>query len=169
MDMITYRPAGTDDLPALVGLYEGAVRWMRDNGIEQWKSGEKDEEHFRTRMKEGEVWLAERAGRTVGGWELWWEDEPAWGPQPPVAGYVHRLMVARGDAPAGTGRAMLARAEQRIVEAGREVARLDCVTGNPRLRPYYEDAGYVVVGELTDKIGKDGSTYGVTLLEKRLV
>ncbi|KPC58726.1 GNAT family N-acetyltransferase [Streptomyces chattanoogensis] len=173
MDMITYRLADdARDVPALVALYDGAARWMLENGIEQWKPGQKDEAHFRRRIVEretGEVWLAETAGRVVGGFELWWEDVPAWGEQPPVAGYVHRLMVDRAHAPAGTGRAMLAQAERRIAEAGREWSRLDCMTGNPRLRPYYEGAGYTVVGEQPFKEGAGGSKYSVTLLEKRLV
>ncbi len=46
---------------------------------------EEDAEHFRLRMKEGEVWLAEAAGGgTVGAYELWWDDEPAWGVPSPV-------------------------------------------------------------------------------------
>jgi hypothetical protein len=63
---------------------------------------------------------------------------------------------------------MLERAERRIAEAGRDFCRLDCVSANPRLREYYEGAGYVVVGELAGKVAADGSTYGVTLLEKDL-
>ncbi|MGW2627709.1 hypothetical protein ACWC2K_00005, partial [Streptomyces chattanoogensis] len=52
---------------------------------------------------------------------------------------------------------------------GREWSRLDCMTGNPRLRPYDEGAGYTVVGEQPFKEGAGGSKYSVTLLEKRLV
>ncbi|MFJ9419268.1 GNAT family N-acetyltransferase [Streptomyces sp. NPDC101227] len=172
METITYRLADdAHDLPVLVALYDGAARWMQDSGIDQWKPGGKDAEHFRRRIaeREGEVWLAEAGGRVVGGFELWWQDVPAWGEQPPVAGYVHRLMVDRGHAPAGTGRGMLGHAERRIVAAGREWSRLDCMTSNPRLRPYYEGAGYTVVGEQPFKEGAGGSTYAVTLLEKRLV
>jgi RimJ/RimL family protein N-acetyltransferase len=153
------------DIPTLVSLYDGAARWMLERGIDQWKPGEKDAAHFRKRMASDEVWLAYAGGDVAGAYEVWWSDEPAWGAQPPVAGYVHRLMTRRG-APSGTGRAMLARAERRIAEAGRERCRLDCVSSNPRLREYYEGAGYVVVGELPGKVAADGSTYGVTLLEK---
>jgi hypothetical protein len=111
MHAITFRPAvDGDDVPALVSLYDGAARWMQASGIDQWRPGERDEEHFRLRMKDGEVWPAEAAGRIVGGFELWWRDEPAWGPRPPEAGYVHRLMVDRTLAPAGTGRASPLRA-----------------------------------------------------------
>ncbi|WP_411140600.1 GNAT family N-acetyltransferase [Streptomyces sp. x-80] len=171
MNMITFRLAddGGDDLAALVGLYDGAARWMRACGIDQWRPGDKDREHFRLRVRDGEVWFAEVAGRTVGGFELWWRDEPAWGPQPPVAGYLHRLMVDRTAAPAGTGRAMLRHAERRIAAAGRELSRLDCRAANPRLHTYYEGAGYTVVGKQpVIKEGAGGSRYAVTLFEKRL-
>ncbi len=163
-----FRLADDGDPQVLVDLYDAAARWMQRSGIEQWKPGGKSAEHFRLRMKEGEVWLAEAGGHIAGAYELWWTDEPAWGPQPPEAGYVHRLMVDRERAPAGTGRAMLAHAERRIAEAGRTWARLDCLSSNPRLRSYYEGAGYTVVGEQPFKEGGGGSPYAVTLLEKRL-
>ncbi|MFJ2770019.1 hypothetical protein [Streptomyces sp. NPDC087300] len=63
---------------------------------------------------------------------------------------------------------MLTTAERRIAAAGRGLCRLDCMTTVPRLRTYYEQAGYTAVGELPGKVAPDGSTYGVTLLEKRL-
>ncbi len=171
MDMISYRLAeDTDaDVTALVDLYDGAARWMQSRGIDQWTPGERDAAHFRLHIKQDEVWFAELHGEIVGAWELWWEDLPAWGPRPPEAGYLHRLMVDHDRAPAGTGRAMLSRAEQRIAAAGRPLSRLDCKSGNPRLRPYYESAGYRVVGEQPAKVGSDGSRYTVTLMEKRLL
>ncbi|MFB9513629.1 GNAT family N-acetyltransferase [Streptomyces purpureus] len=166
---LTFRTAEENDIGRFVDLYDGAASWMRTMGIAQWKPGEKDAEHFRRRMREGELWLAaDGAGRAVGAYELWWDDEPAWGAQPPVAGYVHRLMTDRAAAPAGSGRALLAHAERRIARGGRRLARLDCLSSNPRLRTYYEDAGYRVVGEQPGKVAADGSRYGVTLLEKEL-
>ncbi|WP_406508923.1 GNAT family N-acetyltransferase [Streptomyces sp. NBC_00212] len=161
--------AADSDVPVLTSLYDGAARWMLDNGIDQWQPGGKDAEHFRLRMKEGEVWLARTAGgEAVGAYELWWDDEPAWGPQPPVAGYVHRLMVDRAAAPPGTGKALLAHAERRIAESGRPLCRLDCRSDNPGLLRYYRGAGYVVVGELAAKTDGGGSPYAVTLMEKGL-
>ncbi len=168
-DEILFRPAEEKDAGTLVQLYDQAARWMRKHGIDQWKPGDKDAAHFRSKMREGEVWLAADAdGRVCGAYELWWSDEEAWGVQPPVAGYVHRLMVAREVAPAGAGRRLLEHAERRTARTGRERARLDCVSTNPRLLAYYRGAGYRVVGELPNKEGKDGRTYGVILLEKRL-
>ncbi|MEU9255249.1 GNAT family N-acetyltransferase [Streptomyces sp. NPDC048270] len=168
-DGILFRRAEEKDAGLLVRLYDQAARWMRKHGIEQWKPGDKDAAHFRSKMREGEVWIAAGAdGQVCGAYELWWSDEEAWGVQPPVAGYVHRLMVAREAAPAGTGRRMLEHAERRIAWTGRERARLDCVSTNPRLLAYYRAAGYRVVGEFPHKEGKDGRVYGVILLEKRL-
>jgi ribosomal protein S18 acetylase RimI-like enzyme len=140
---------------------------MLRHGIDQWKPGGKDAAHFRRRIAEGEVWLLKASDVPVGAYELWWDDEEAWGAQPPTAGYVHRLMTDRS-APRGTGRTLLAHAEARIAAAGRATARLDCLSGNPRLRTYYEGAGYTVVGEEPAKRAADGSLYGVLLLEKHL-
>ena len=164
---LAYRLAEEPDLPTLVALRDAAARWMAGGGIEQWRPGELTEDHFRERMRAGEVWVATAGpdGRVVGAWELWWDDERTWGPQPPVAGYVHRLMVDRDNAPRGTGRALLAAAEDRIAATGRPLARLDCAAHNMRLRRYYGDSGYVEVGHQPLTLG---SRYPVTLLEKRL-
>jgi ribosomal protein S18 acetylase RimI-like enzyme len=165
---LTFRMAdGRADAETLVTLFDGAARWMGSNGIDQWKPGDKSADHFLLRMKEGEVWFAETAaGRVAGAYELWWDDVEAWGVQPPVAGYVHRLMVDREAAVTGTGGALLAHAVGRISRAGRPLVRLDCVTSNARLRAYYESAGFRTVGEFPGKVRPDGLVYGVTLLEK---
>ncbi|MEU7700700.1 GNAT family N-acetyltransferase [Streptomyces sp. NPDC039028] len=165
---VSFRQADGGDAVLLAEMYDGAARWMLRNGIDQWKPGGKPVGHFRERVAAGEVWLASHGGRAVGAYELWWEDEQAWGPQPPVAGYVHRLMTDRGSAPAGTGRVLLAHAEGRVAAGGRSVARLDCLSDNPRLRAYYEAAGYRAVGEEPGKLAADGTRYGVTLMERSL-
>ncbi|MFZ3497236.1 N-acetyltransferase family protein [Streptomyces sp. 5.8] len=168
-DGIVFRQAEEKDAGTLVALYDQAAHWMAAHGIDQWKPGQKDPSHFRSVMREGEVWIASDGnGHAVGAYELWWSDEDAWGIQPPVAGYVHRLMVEREAAPAGAGRRLLEHFERRIAKAGRERARLNCVSTNPRLVAYYQSAGYRVVGEFPHKVGKDGQVYGVILLEKRL-
>jgi protein-tyrosine phosphatase len=166
---LTHRRATEQDASLLVRLRDTAALWQLARGIEQWQPGEKDEAHFVHRMREGEVWLAHAAGSPAGAFELWWDDPAAWGPRPPEAGYIHRLMTTPHTAPPGTGRRMLAHAESRIAATGRPYARLDCLASNPRLRGYYESAGYTVVGEQRAKDGGLGSPYAVTLLEKRLM
>jgi len=163
------RPADETDLTALVRLRDDAARWMLAHGITgQWRPGELDEEHFRRIMKQGEVWLAEVGGRIAGAWELWWEDEAAWGPQPPAAGYMHRLMVDRDVAAPGTGRLLLGAAERRVAATGRTCVRLDCLAGNAQLNAYYQQAGYRVVGRKEGKPQPGGKPKSFTLLEKKL-
>lgn len=117
---ITCRLAAPSDADALVALFDGAARWMQLNGIAQWKPGDKDADHFLRWIKEGEVWIAETShDEAIGAYELWWEDQAAWGIQPPVAGYVHRLMIDRNTAPEGFGRLLLGHAEQRVAGTGR--------------------------------------------------
>ncbi|MFF8913638.1 GNAT family N-acetyltransferase [Streptomyces sp. NPDC015032] len=168
--LLRFRRAGESDVDELVRLRDEAARWQADRGIDQWLPGELGRSHFLARLDHCETWLATSGAdaRTVGAWEVWWEDPAAWGAQPPVAGYVHRLVTDRTAAPAGAGRLLLAEAERRIVSSGRDLCRLDCLADNPRLREYYEDAGYTVTGTRPAKDGDGGRTYGVTLLEKRL-
>jgi GNAT superfamily N-acetyltransferase len=166
---LRFRRADDSDLAVLVRLRDDAARWMLDQGITgQWQPGELDEDHFRRIMAHGEVWIAESDGRAAGAWELWWADEDAWGPQPPVAGYVHRLMVDRGSAKPGTGRQLLRAAEQRVAAAGRALVRLDCLAGNTRLNAYYLDDGYRVVGHKAGKPQPGGKPKSFTLMEKVL-
>ncbi|MGW0612595.1 N-acetyltransferase family protein [Streptomyces sp. NPDC002788] len=169
MNDLRLRLATEADLAALVRLRDDAARWMLARGVTgQWRPGELDEDHFRRVMADGEVWLAEAGGRPTGAWELWWEDEDAWGPQPPVAGYVHRLMVDRGVAAPGTGRLLLGAAERRVAEVGRTTVRLDCLAGNAQLNAYYQGAGYRVVGLKEGKPQPGGAPRSFTLLEKRI-
>ncbi|MFD5233082.1 GNAT family N-acetyltransferase [Streptomyces qaidamensis] len=169
MTGLRVRPAAEADLAALVRLRDDAARWMPARGVTgQWRPGELDEDRFRRAMAHGEVWLAEAGGRLAGAWELWWEDEDAWGPQPPVAGYVHRLMVERTATAPGTGRLLLDAAERRVAEAGRTRVRLDCLAANAQLNAYYLDAGYRVVGHKAGKPQPGGTPKSFTLMEKQL-
>ncbi|MEV7853651.1 GNAT family N-acetyltransferase [Streptomyces sp. NPDC088183] len=167
MNDLRTRLADETDLAALVRLRDDAARWMLARGITgQWQPGELDEDHFRRIMANGEVWIAEDRGRVAGAWELWWADEDAWGPQPPVAGYVHRLMVDHGSARPGTGRWLLRVAERRVAETGRSFARLDCLATNARLNAYYMADGYRRVGHKAGKQQPGGVPKSFTLLEK---
>lgn len=169
MNDLRFRPATQADLATLVRLRDDAARWMLSRGVTgQWRPGELDEDHFRRVMAHGEIWLAEAGGHVAGAWELWWQDEAAWGPQPPVAGYVHRLMVDRGTAAPGTGRQLLTAAERRVAAVGRTCVRLDCLAGNEHLNAYYRQAGYRVVGHKKGKPQPGGAPKSFTLLEKEL-
>ena len=59
-----------------------------------------------------------------------WSDPLMWGDRTDPAGYIHMLMVPRDLAGHGIGRALLAWAEDFVVDTGRRLARLDCVRNN---------------------------------------
>ncbi|MGW3493522.1 GNAT family N-acetyltransferase [Streptomyces sp. NPDC001020] len=170
VNALRFRLAVGADLLAVVRLRDDAARWMLAQGVTgQWRPGELGVDHFRRIMEDGEVWLAEAADRVAGAWELWWEDEEAWGPQPPTAGYVHRLMVDHDSVPPGAGRQLLRVAERRVAEAGRPLVRLDCLADNAPLNAYYLNAGYQVVGRKEGKPQPGGTPKSFTLLEKCVV
>ncbi|MFC7221139.1 GNAT family N-acetyltransferase [Streptomyces polyrhachis] len=167
---LTLRPATEADLPTLVRLRDEAAHWMLAQGIDQWRPGQLTENHFRHILTTGEIWLAaDKNDHPQGAFELWWQDEDAWGPQPPTAAYVHRLMTSRTTAPPGTGRTLLQAAEARTAATGRTLLRLDCAADNPHLNAYYEKAGYRTVGHKSGKPQPAGAPpKSFTLREKKL-
>ena len=108
--------------------------------------------------------LGERQGNPIGSVTLVWTDPFIWGDRNAPAGYIHMLMVDRAHAHCGLGRSLLGWAEQRITRSGHRRARLDCVRTNMDLRAYYEDAGYVLVGDREF----EGNIPSVALYEKVL-
>jgi ribosomal protein S18 acetylase RimI-like enzyme len=90
--------------------------------------------------------LVHRKSRLIGSVTITPEDTLIWGKQDELAGYIHMLMVDRTFAGHGVGRSVLGWCEATIEADSRTVARLDCVRSNERLRRYYEDAGYLLVG-----------------------
>ena len=76
---------------------------------------------------------------------LVWSDPFVWGDQDEPAGYVHMLMVDRAHRHEGLGSTLLSWAEERIVDSGRYLARLDCVRTNANLHRVLQNAGYHLV------------------------
>jgi GNAT superfamily N-acetyltransferase len=140
------RLAGRDEVAGVVGLRDEAARWLLGRGIEQWRPGDLPAGWFERLVEEGSVWLVQRKGELVATVTIAWADIPVWGRRDDAAGYLHGLVVDRRFSGAGLGRAVLAWAEQQIANSGRTLARLDCVRTNPKLRSYYEHAGYRHVG-----------------------
>ncbi|HEV2317598.1 MAG TPA: GNAT family N-acetyltransferase [Thermoplasmata archaeon] len=74
------------------------------------------------------------------------EDPRVWGPQPPIAGYVHRLAVGRRFAGFGLGAEIFQWAAARVHEWGRAKLRLDCLETNASLVAYYRRIGFREAG-----------------------
>lgn len=138
--------ASPRDAEAVLGLRDSLARWLLDRGVGQWEPAELPAEWIEDRIAAGSVYLVHHRSQLVGSVTITSEDALIWGDHDDLAGYIHMLMVARAFAGHGVGRSMLSWCEARIEADGRDLARLDCVRSNERLRRYYEEAGYGLVG-----------------------
>lgn len=158
LDAVILAPAEGSDADALLALLEEAARWLTARGIDQWRPGIFARGPLLDEIAAGERFVARWDGVLAGTLRLCWDDPATWGTQPPDAGYVHGLAVARTFAGRALGRALLDWAARAAADAGKTTLRLDCVAHNAPLRAYYQRAGFTVCGEVD----------GGTLFERRL-
>ena len=151
-------------MASLLALREAAARWMISRGIRQWQPGEVGPDDVRDQVEAGQWHVLREAGTPVAALRLLWQDDDTWGPQPPVAGYVHGLVVDRRYAGVGLGSRLLDWAADQVLLHGRTVLRLDCSEQNPVLRRYYSAHGFREVG----RHDRDGRSYSVVLFEKQI-
>ena len=128
----------------MVAILEEAAAWQRSIGVEQWPA-RFDAGDIARRLRRADGYLAWDDAEAVGTFTLQVGDPVVWGERPPDALYLHGLAVRRSHA--GLGRELLAFAERTTAESGRRYLRLDCMAANPRLRAYYERAGFRCCGE----------------------
>lgn len=107
-----------------------------------------------------EVYVVEQDGTSVGTFSLDFDDDSHWGPQEPIAGYVHGPCVRKGFNGRGLGSFMLDWCANKVSGMNRRFVRLDCDVQNAKLCAYYESLGFIRVG-----LKPDG--YVWSLYEKR--
>lgn len=123
-----------------------AARWLLTRGIEQWEPGELDPAVVRAQIAAGEWSVVRRDDDGIAAaLRLLWDDPFVWGDQPPVAGYVHGLVVDRQHG-RGFGRAALDWAGEQVHSQGRRLLRLDCQEHNAQLRAHYGRLGFTEAG-----------------------
>jgi RimJ/RimL family protein N-acetyltransferase/GNAT superfamily N-acetyltransferase len=142
------RAGSLSDAPLVVGLFDGAIRWMIDHDLaDQWGRQPFSTDPRRcaavTRwISDGHLLVAEHEGLPVATMVL--GDAPTYAP--PARGpelYVVALVAARTASARGAGRALLAEAERVAAARGVPVLRLDCFAGNGgALVRYYEGVGF---------------------------
>jgi ribosomal protein S18 acetylase RimI-like enzyme len=140
------RAARPDDIDAVADLLAEASAWLQSKGIAQWPA-RFSADFLAACIQRGELFVA-ADGEVIGGTvTLQWSDPPFWGDRDD-AGFVHRLAVRRSYAGSGCGRALLRWAEDEARMRGRSFLCLDTLSSNARLRRYYEDMGFRLVGEI---------------------
>jgi ribosomal protein S18 acetylase RimI-like enzyme len=159
---LTIRTARTEDLPAIAKLLEQAGDWMRSQGIgDQWPIRFPLTD-LAARRDRGELHIACHGATPVGTFALdyhadpeFWHDDP----DGKLAGYLHRLAVARTHAGHGIGAQLVDHADRLVTDAGRRWLRLDCAKHNTRLHDYYRRLGFTQVGSIDLPHRKSGALF----------
>jgi ribosomal protein S18 acetylase RimI-like enzyme len=158
------RPAELRDLPGVLHSLTSAAQWTRDRGEKGWPIPF-PEGLVRPSLDRRELYVAAWRGEIVGSFVLRWTDDDFWGPQPPVAGYLHQLAVRRDRPLRGLGRRLVSRAIEIVRENGRALIRLDCVASNRSIISYYESLRFRPVRVVPYPHGTD---FDVLLMERHL-
>jgi GNAT superfamily N-acetyltransferase len=145
------RTATPGDLDGVIDVLAECSAWLRTKGIVQWP-----DRFPRARIlpaqEAGDLYVVADGSLLVATVTLGWSDPMFWGDRDD-AGFIHRLGVRRSHAGLGSG--ILTWASTEAVARGRRYLCLDCLSTNRRLRRYYEDHGYSVVGESAGPIDHD--------------
>lgn len=145
--------ATTDDMPAILALFDEAVTWLVSRGQEkQWGTTPFSEvpsfrERFTQWLDAEALYVARIAGSLVGTIALS-ETVPTYATHlfdsfPASAFYLEAFTTSRSLAGRGLGRDLLRWAEQYAAAQGKSTIYLDCWAESPRLPDYYKQAGYV--------------------------
>jgi ribosomal protein S18 acetylase RimI-like enzyme len=142
------RRATADDVPVLTQIRNDAHAKKVAHRDYAWgKEGDGVSERWmRSNVSQKEVYVVELDDIPVGTFSLDLGDEQRWGPQEPIAGYVHGLCVRRGFNGRGLGGFMLDWCANKMSGLNRRYVRLDCPVHNAKLCAYYESLGFVRVG-----------------------
>lgn len=159
---IRIREGGSDDVPAILALLDGAVEWLvsqgrtRQWGTRPWSANEDAVRTVTRYAATGTTYFAELDGVPVGTLTL--TDGP--GPDLEPAGeperYVHLLAADHRHAGRGVGAALLAHAVRETRRAGVGLLRVDCYAGDDgKLVAYYERNGFVRTETFTEAVDDD--------------
>lgn len=146
------RRATIDDVPALVRIRNDAHAKKVAHGDDAWgKEGDGFSDAWvRNHVMRAAVYVVDLDGTSVGTFSLAFDDDPHWGPQEPIAGYVHGLCVRRGFNGRGLGSFMLDWCAREVRSLNRRWVRLDCAADNETLCAYYASLGFIRVGMKSD-------------------
>lgn len=161
-DRIKIVKAESDDLDTVLEVLRDAANWLLSKGIDQWRPESFSRQSIAEKIKLEEVYLAKQKQRPIGTITLQWSDKFFWVDDDTDAGYVHKLAIKPSYTGKGLGRQLLEWAERATKAAGKNCLRLDCMFENPRIRQYYEDAGFEYRGEVK------GVGWRAALYEKQL-
>jgi protein-tyrosine phosphatase len=138
------RTAHLEELDAVIDILAECSAWLRSKGIVQWPDRYSPAQLLPS-LEAGDLYVVEDGDALAATVTLQWSDPMFWGDRAD-AGVLHRLGVRRSHA--GLGRDVVAWAETEASARGRAFLCLDCLSTNHRLRRYYEERGFSMVGQV---------------------
>ncbi|MFF2505029.1 GNAT family N-acetyltransferase [Streptomyces sp. NPDC058067] len=161
------RKAGAEDIPAILGLFDGAMEWLVSQGrtgqwgTEPWSTEPKTVAIVEEHVAKGQPWIAELDGVPAGTLTLTEGPGPYVEPAGEPERYVHLLAARHGS---GAGAALLAHAVRETRRAGVSLLRVDCYAGDDgKLVAFYEANGFTRTKAFT---GPDGVWPGQVLARR---
>ena len=148
MTSIRIRRASVEDVPVLTQIRNDAHEKKVAYGDYSWgKEGDGFSQTWvLNSLSRRAVHVVEQDGTPVATFSLDWDDAGNWGPQEPVAGYVHGICVRKGCNGRGLGRVSIDWCAEQVSALNRRFVRLDCDARNTKLCAYYESIGFLRVG-----------------------
>jgi hypothetical protein len=142
------RTAEPEDLDEIVDVLTECSAWLKSLGIIQWPDRFSSDQ-LSPSLEAGDLYVVDADTRLAATVTLQWSDSMFWGDRTDAA-FVHRMGVRRSHA--GLGRDILKWASGEALSRGRRYLCLDCLGTNHRLRGYYEDRGFSMIGEMSGPI-----------------
>lgn len=146
---LTLCRASAGDFGAVIGLIEGARRWLRTKNTDQWLQpwpSEEDRGHrIREALQAGKTWIVWDGHTAAATITAQSEDNGVWSKQmlADPAVYISRLVVSRSYSGQGLGARLLDWAAVRARhEYGARWIRVDVWTTNTALHGYYVQRGF---------------------------
>ena len=159
-----FRNIQKQEVAQMFDLVLQRMRWMDQNGIQQWNKTRYDQiyplAYYEEKRRKGELFVLVKrpAGQMVCAGVLFAQD-PRWSDNAPSL-YLHNFVSKIGQK--GAGAVFLAQAQAYARQLGKAYFRLDCSAQNQALLRYYASFGFVPAGTC-----KEGAYQGI-LLQKRL-
>ena len=147
---IVLRPAGMQDIDALLDILNRAADKLLAKGIQQWVSPRKAEP-IRRAIESGEQFLATVAGQVVAVFKLSGQSSnPAVEAAQPGNLYLSQLAVHPEKQNQGVGKRVMKQILQDAAALGKTLY-LDCWAGNHTLKAFYQSCGLESLGDIPEE------------------
>lgn len=143
MEIITANERSVD---TFAGVLIKAAEWLNSIGKPMWRTDDITAEELLKKYRLEEMKLCYDNENLVGVYVLQWKDPLFWSELSECkSGYLHKLAICSEYKGKNYGDKLIQSAEILCKKNGINWLRLNCGTERPRLRNFYENAGFVML------------------------